>query len=115
GWTVGQSVQIHYRWSTGHIDDTRKYAAELVALSPDVIFAPGALALGRCCRRLAAYRSCSPSSLIRSARVSSTAWPDRAASSPAWRDRAATSPALPDSTTASARNGSSCLRRSRQT
>jgi putative ABC transport system substrate-binding protein len=41
GWTVGQNVQIEYRWSAGSEDDTRKYAAELVALSPDVIFVAG--------------------------------------------------------------------------
>ena len=46
GWTVGQNVQIDYRWSAGNIDDTRKYAAELVALAPDVIFAPGSASLG---------------------------------------------------------------------
>jgi putative tryptophan/tyrosine transport system substrate-binding protein len=46
GWTVGQNVQIDYRWSAGNIDDTRKYAVELVALSPDVIFAPGTASLG---------------------------------------------------------------------
>ena len=42
GWTVGQNVQIDYRWAAGSADDTRKYAAELVALAPDVIFAAGA-------------------------------------------------------------------------
>ena len=41
GWTVGQNVQIDYRWSAGSEDDTRKYAAELVALAPDVIFVSG--------------------------------------------------------------------------
>jgi putative tryptophan/tyrosine transport system substrate-binding protein len=46
GWVVGQNVQIDYRFSGGNIDDTRRYAAELVALSPDVIFAPGSAALG---------------------------------------------------------------------
>src|SRR5262245_57961674 len=46
GWTVGQNVQIDYRWSGGNIDDTRRYAAELVALAPDVIFAPGTAAVG---------------------------------------------------------------------
>src|SRR5580704_9925971 len=39
GWTVGKDVQIDYRWSAGNEDDTRKYALELVALAPDVIFA----------------------------------------------------------------------------
>ena len=42
GWTVGENVQIDYRWSAGSEDDTRKYAAELVALAPDVIFSSGA-------------------------------------------------------------------------
>jgi putative ABC transport system substrate-binding protein len=41
GWTVGENVQIDYRWSAGSEDDTRKYAAELVALAPDVIFVSG--------------------------------------------------------------------------
>ena len=46
GWTVGQNVEIDYRWSAGNMDDARKYAAELVALAPDVIFAPGTASLG---------------------------------------------------------------------
>jgi putative ABC transport system substrate-binding protein len=41
GWTVGDNVQIDYRWSGGSEDETRKYAAELVAQAPDVIFASG--------------------------------------------------------------------------
>ena len=41
GWTVGENLQIDYRWSEGNEDDTRKYAAELVALAPDVIFTAG--------------------------------------------------------------------------
>jgi putative tryptophan/tyrosine transport system substrate-binding protein len=45
GWTVGQNVQIDYRWSGGNMDDTRRYAAELVALAPDLIFAPGSAAV----------------------------------------------------------------------
>jgi putative ABC transport system substrate-binding protein len=38
GWTVGRNVQIDYRWATGDADRMR-YAAELVALAPDVILA----------------------------------------------------------------------------
>ena len=45
GWTVGHNVEIEYRWSGGNIDDTRKYAAELVTLAPDVIFVPGSAAV----------------------------------------------------------------------
>jgi ABC-type uncharacterized transport system substrate-binding protein len=41
GWTVGNNIQIDARWSMGNQDDTRKYAAELVALAPDVIFTSG--------------------------------------------------------------------------
>jgi putative tryptophan/tyrosine transport system substrate-binding protein len=46
GWTVGDNIQVHYRWSGGNEDDTRKYAAELVALAPDVIFTSGSAAVG---------------------------------------------------------------------
>ena len=46
GWAVGSNVQIEYRWSAGNEDDTRKYALELVALAPDVIFASGSDAVG---------------------------------------------------------------------
>jgi ABC-type uncharacterized transport system substrate-binding protein len=42
---LGNNVQIDYRWSGGSEDDTRKYAAELVALAPDVIFASGSAAV----------------------------------------------------------------------
>jgi putative tryptophan/tyrosine transport system substrate-binding protein len=46
GWTVGQNLKIDYRWSAANEDDTRKYAAELVALAPDVILASGSAGLG---------------------------------------------------------------------
>src|SRR5438876_5163140 len=39
GWTVGQNVRIDYRWGDGKADTMGKYAAELVALAPDVILA----------------------------------------------------------------------------
>jgi putative tryptophan/tyrosine transport system substrate-binding protein len=41
GWTSGRNVQIDYRWGAGDADRFRKYAAELVALAPDVILATG--------------------------------------------------------------------------
>jgi putative ABC transport system substrate-binding protein len=41
GWTVGRNLRIDYRWSGGDAERARKYAAELVALEPDVILAPG--------------------------------------------------------------------------
>src|SRR5262245_58435290 len=45
GWTIGRNLQVDYRWSAGSTDDTRKYAAELAALSPEVILANGSPAM----------------------------------------------------------------------
>jgi putative tryptophan/tyrosine transport system substrate-binding protein len=39
GWTVGRNARIEYRWGAGDLDRFRRYAAELVALSPDVVLA----------------------------------------------------------------------------
>ncbi len=39
GWTDGRNVRIDYRWPVGDANKARKYAAELVALAPDVILA----------------------------------------------------------------------------
>ncbi len=41
GWSVGRNVRIDVRWSGGNANDTRKYAAELVTLAPDVIVSNG--------------------------------------------------------------------------
>ena len=41
GWTDGRNVRIGYRWAAGTVENFRKYAAELVALAPDVILAVG--------------------------------------------------------------------------
>jgi len=41
GWTDGSNVHIDVRWAGGNPADARKYAAELVALAPDVILASG--------------------------------------------------------------------------
>src|SRR5499433_3960635 len=45
GWTVGRNLQIDYRWGAGDADRSRRYAAELVALAPDVILAVGSAAV----------------------------------------------------------------------
>jgi len=37
GWTIGSNVQIDTRWVGGDVDRYRQYAAELVALGPDVL------------------------------------------------------------------------------
>ena len=39
GWTDGRNIRIDYRWGGGDAERTRKYAAELVALEPDIILA----------------------------------------------------------------------------
>ena len=41
GWIDGRNVRIDTRWGAGDADRTRRYAAELVALAPDVILATG--------------------------------------------------------------------------
>ena len=45
GWTIGGNVRIDYRWSTGDVERSR-YAAELVALKPDVLFATSGATVG---------------------------------------------------------------------
>jgi len=44
GWMDGRNIKIDYRWSVG-ADQMRTYAAELVALNPDAIFAGTSAAL----------------------------------------------------------------------
>jgi ABC-type uncharacterized transport system substrate-binding protein len=41
GWTSGDNVHIDYRFAAGIPENYRKYAAELLALAPDVILATG--------------------------------------------------------------------------
>jgi len=41
GWTDGRNLRIDIRGAAGNAADARKYAAELVALGPDVILAAG--------------------------------------------------------------------------
>jgi len=46
GWTDGRNVRIDYRMTAGDADRSRRYAAELVALAPDVILAMGISTVG---------------------------------------------------------------------
>jgi len=46
GWTDGRNVRIDTRWSAADADLGRRYAAELVALAPDVILASGGTVVG---------------------------------------------------------------------
>jgi putative tryptophan/tyrosine transport system substrate-binding protein len=46
GWSDGRNVRIDIRYAAGDAKLIRKYAAELIALAPDVILAPGSTSLG---------------------------------------------------------------------
>ena len=46
GWADGRNVRIDTRWTAGDPTRARKYAAELVALEPDVVLAEGTTVLG---------------------------------------------------------------------
>ena len=59
GWTVGGNVRIEYRWGAGDLDRFRRYAAELVALSPDVVLATAGRSWARFSRQAAPCRLCS--------------------------------------------------------
>src|SRR5215472_15975293 len=41
GWSVGRNVRIDYRWGAANAELKRRYAAELIVLSPDVIVTTG--------------------------------------------------------------------------
>jgi putative ABC transport system substrate-binding protein len=45
-WTDGRNVRIDIRWAAGNAAETRRHAAELVALAPDVIFTSGSASMG---------------------------------------------------------------------
>jgi putative ABC transport system substrate-binding protein len=45
GWIDGRNIRIDFRWDAGTVDNARKMAAELVALSPEVILASGVTSL----------------------------------------------------------------------
>ena len=61
GWSDGRNVRIDVRWGEDDVERERKYAAELVALSPDVSW----------------------ESVIPLGAVSSIPWPGQAATQPA--------------------------------
>jgi putative tryptophan/tyrosine transport system substrate-binding protein len=45
GWTDGRNIRIDYRWAAGDAERSRRYAAELIALAPDVTLAAGSVDL----------------------------------------------------------------------
>jgi putative ABC transport system substrate-binding protein len=46
GWIAGRNIHIEYRWADADTSRLQAYAAELVALKPDVIFAASGTPLG---------------------------------------------------------------------
>jgi len=46
GWITGRNIRIETRWTKFDAEETRKYAAELVALAPDAIVATGISTVG---------------------------------------------------------------------
>jgi putative ABC transport system substrate-binding protein len=83
GWTDGRNVHIDARWSAGNAADTRKYAEELVALAPDVIFASGSPGLGSALQATRTIPIVFASFPIRSAPATSRACRSRGATLPA--------------------------------
>jgi putative ABC transport system substrate-binding protein len=41
GWIIGRNARIDYRWFQGNAEAARAYAAELLALTPDIILVTG--------------------------------------------------------------------------
>jgi putative ABC transport system substrate-binding protein len=46
GWTEGRNLRLDFRWGGGDAANIRRYAAELVALAPDVIVSVGSATVG---------------------------------------------------------------------
>jgi putative tryptophan/tyrosine transport system substrate-binding protein len=46
GWTLGRNARIDVRWGAVDAESSRRYAAEVVGLAPDVILASAAAAMG---------------------------------------------------------------------
>ena len=41
GWVIGRNARLDYRWFQGNAEAARAYAAELLALTPDIILVSG--------------------------------------------------------------------------
>ena len=85
GWTVGRDLKIEIRQIGGDVDRLRRYAAELVALAPDVIVSIGSVAVAPLQQATRTIPIVFVNVPIRSVPASSKAWPTQAAISPASR------------------------------
>jgi putative tryptophan/tyrosine transport system substrate-binding protein len=106
GWTIGQNIQIDYRWSGGSADNTRKDAAELITLAPEVILTSGSAGIAPLLQatRTIPIVFVNVPDPVGSGYVDSLARPGPAA----------TPPVFFCSNTVSAENGWNCSKRSRQ-
>jgi hypothetical protein len=59
GWSDGRNVRIDIRWGGTDVERERRYAAELIALAPDIILAGGTAGAksGHCTARLVSHRN----------------------------------------------------------
>src|SRR6187399_553404 len=46
GWSDGHNLRVDIRWGDGESDRIRKYAAELIALAPEVVLGTGGTVVG---------------------------------------------------------------------
>src|SRR5262249_43302023 len=46
GWTIGRNIRVDIRWATANADEIRRHAAELAAVTPDVIVPHGTAPVG---------------------------------------------------------------------
>src|SRR5262245_20265966 len=58
-WSIGRNLLIDYRYSAGDAAASRKLAAELAALKPDVILVSGNVVIAPMMQRRLPSRSCS--------------------------------------------------------
>ena len=102
GWVEGRNLRIDYQFPAANPEATRRYAAELVALAPDLIVLSGTASMAPMLQVTRTVPIVSCRSPTRSAPVLSRTW----------LGRAETRPDLFRSNTASAENGWSCSKRS---
>src|SRR5262245_64833474 len=74
GWAFPGTVRIDTRWGGGDAERIRKYAAELVALAPDVILASGGAVAGSLLQATRTVPIVFTLTPTRSARASSKVW-----------------------------------------
>jgi hypothetical protein len=75
GWDVSRNVRVETRWGADDVGLERKYAAELIALSPDILWRPELWVSQPCRASAAPFQLYSRLSPIPSVRALSTPYP----------------------------------------